>query len=75
MLRTSETFPTGPHDWKVVLSGQELLFFLVISISKIRVMLVAQVNAQTLFGKPDRPADREGQSGCQRLGRRSTNLE
>jgi len=75
ILRTCETFPTGPHEWEVVLSGQELLLLLVVPVSKIRVMLVAQVDAQTLFRKTDRPADREGQAGCQRLGRKGTNLE
>jgi len=63
VLRTSETLPTGPHDRKVVLSGQELLYLLVVTISKVRVMLIAQVNAQTLFGVADRPVGREDQSG------------
>ena len=72
-LRTGETLPTSPHDWEVVLSGQELLHLLVFPVSKIRVMLVAQVNAQALFGKPDRPANREVNSDAD-VGEKGTDL-
>jgi len=58
MLRTSEALPTGPHDWEVVLPGQELLRLLFVAVTKIRLMLIAQVNAQTFFRVADRPADR-----------------
>jgi hypothetical protein len=61
MLRTSEALPAGSHDWKVVLSGQELLHLPVVAVSKICIMLISQVNAQALFRVTDRPADREGQ--------------
>ena len=60
MLRTSETFPAGPHDWEIVLSGQNMLHLLVVAVSKVCLMLISQVNAQALFGVTDRPADREG---------------
>jgi len=58
-LRTSETLPTGPHEWKVVLSGQEMMFLLVIPVSEICAMVVAQVNAQHSSEKPiDPPIER-----------------
>ena len=59
VLRTGETFPTSPHDWEVVLSGQELLHLLVVAVSKICIVLISQVNAQALFGVTDRPIDQE----------------
>ena len=58
LLRTSETLPTGPHDWEVVLSGQELLHLLFVAVSEICIMFTAKVDAQALFGVTDRPADR-----------------
>ena len=64
-MRTDETLPAGPHDWEVVLSGQELLHLLVVAVSKIRVMLISQMNAQALFGVPDRPVDRRGVSSVE----------
>lgn len=63
LVLTSEAFPTGPHKWEVVLSGYELLSLLLITVPKICVVLIAQVNTQALFGVTDRPVDRKGQSG------------
>ena len=60
MPRTSETLPAGPHDREVVLSGQDMLHFLVVAISKICLVLISQVNAQALFRVTDRAADRAG---------------
>lgn len=60
MPPTSETLPAGPHDWEVVLSGQDMLHFLVVAVSEVRLMLISQVNAQALFGVTDRPGDRAG---------------
>lgn len=74
MLHTSETLPTSPHDRKVVLPGYELLYLLVVAVSEIRIMLIAKVNAQTLFGETNRPGDREGKFGC-RSERKDTDLE
>ena len=62
MLRTSEALPTGPQN-REVLSGYIPLYLLFVAVTKIRVVLIANVNAQTLFRVTDRPADREGQSG------------
>ena len=59
--RTSETLPTGPHDREVVLSGQELLRLLVVAVSEICIVFVAQVNAHALFGETDGPDDRNAQ--------------
>lgn len=40
MLRTSETLPAGPHDWEIVLPGQEMLLFLVVTVSKVGIVFV-----------------------------------
>lgn len=45
LLRTGETFPTGPHDWEVVLPGYDVLRLLLIAVSKICLVLIAQVDA------------------------------
>ena len=60
LLRTSETLPTGPHDREVVLSGYQLLRLLLIAVAEIRVMVIAEVDTQALFGVTDRPAESRG---------------
>lgn len=61
MLRTGETFPAGPYDREVVLSSQEMLLLLVVAVPEVRIVFVSQMDAQTLFGITDRPADQRGQ--------------